>query len=64
MLVLSRRPGERILIGPNIVIEVLDVRGDKVRLGIAAPADVIVNREEVALRILPKDEGRDSADGK
>ena len=47
MLVLSRKKDERIVIGGNIVITVIDVRGDKVRLGIEAPADVPVHRQEV-----------------
>jgi carbon storage regulator len=47
MLVLSRKRDERIVIGGNIVITVIDVRGDKVRLGIEAPADIPVHRQEV-----------------
>ncbi|MEX2176311.1 MAG: carbon storage regulator CsrA [Pirellulaceae bacterium] len=47
MLVLSRKRDERIVIGDNIVITVVDVRGDKVRLGIEAPVDIPVHREEI-----------------
>ena len=47
MLVLSRKKGENIVINENIVITVVEVRGDKVRLGVDAPKDVIVHREEV-----------------
>jgi carbon storage regulator len=47
MLVLSRKRDERIVIGGNIVITVIEVRGDKVRLGIEAPVDVPVHRQEV-----------------
>ena len=47
MLVLSRKRDERIVIGDNIVITVVDVRGDKVRLGIEAPSEVPVHRQEV-----------------
>ena len=47
MLVLSRRRDERIVINDNIVITVVDIRGDKVRLGIEAPADMPVHRHEV-----------------
>ncbi len=47
MLVLSRKKNESIVIGDNIVITVVDVRGDKVRLGIEAPKDVPVHRREV-----------------
>ena len=48
MLVLSRKRDERIVIGDNIVITIVDVRGDKVRVGIEAPADVPVHRQEIA----------------
>lgn len=47
MLVLSRKKNESIVIANNIVITVVEVRGDKVRLGIVAPKDVPVHREEV-----------------
>jgi len=47
MLVLSRKRDERIVIGDNIVITIVDVRGDKVRIGIEAPLDVPVHRQEV-----------------
>ncbi len=47
MLVLSRKKNERIVIGGNITIMVIEVRGDKVRLGIDAPRDVPVHRQEV-----------------
>ena len=47
MLVLSRKRDEKIVIGNNIVITVVDVRGDKVRLGIEAPTEVPVHRQEV-----------------
>ena len=47
MLVLSRHRDESIIIGDNITITVVDIRGDKVRLGIAAPTEVPVHREEV-----------------
>jgi carbon storage regulator len=47
MLVLSRKPNESIVIGDNIQITVVEIRGDKVRLGIVAPKDVPVHREEV-----------------
>lgn len=47
MLVLTRKVDERIMIGEDIVITVVDIRGDKVRLGIEAPAEIPVHREEV-----------------
>ena len=47
MLVLSRQRDESIIIGDNIVITVVDIRGDKVRLGINAPTEIPVHRQEV-----------------
>ena len=47
MLVLSRRPNESIVINDKIVITVIEIRGDKVRLGIEALRDVLVHRSEV-----------------
>lgn len=51
MLVLSRQRDESIIIGDNIVITIVDIRGDKVRLGINAPTEIPVHRQEVAERI-------------
>ncbi len=47
MLVLSRRQAERIMLGDSIVVTVLRVSGDKVRIGIEAPPDVLVLRDEL-----------------
>lgn len=47
MLVLSRRPGESLRIGHEVVVTIIEVRGDQVRIGIDAPREVPVNREEV-----------------
>ena len=47
MLVLSRKKDEKIIIGDNVSIMIVDIQGDKVRLGIEAPRDVTVHREEV-----------------
>ena len=47
MLVLSRKLDETIMIGDDIEITVVDIRGEKVRLGITAPADVAVHRKEI-----------------
>lgn len=47
MLVLSRQRGESIMIGDNIVITIVDIRGDKVRLGIDCPVEIPVHRQEV-----------------
>lgn len=47
MLVLSRQRDESIIIGDNVQVTIVDIRGDKVRLGIIAPAEVPVHRKEV-----------------
>ena len=47
MLVLSRRDGERILIGDDVVVTVVEIHGDKVKIGIDAPSNVAVDREEI-----------------
>jgi carbon storage regulator len=47
MLVLSRHRDESIIIGDNIVVTIVDIRGDKVRLGIDAPTEIPVHRREV-----------------
>ena len=50
MLVLSRKLGERIVIGENIVVTVVSVSGDRIRLGVSAPAGVPIHREEIFRR--------------
>lgn len=67
MLVLSRQRDESIIIGENIVVTIVDIRGDKVRLGIDAPTEIPVHRREVfeaiqrenmqASRVQPKELG-------
>jgi carbon storage regulator len=47
MLVLSRKLGERIVVGDGITITVVSVRGERVKLGIAAPVEVPIHREEI-----------------
>lgn len=51
MLILTRRLGERIIVGNDVKITVLGTRGNQVRLGIDAPKDVSVHREEIYNRI-------------
>ncbi len=58
MLVLGRRCGERIMIGHNIAVTVLDIRGNKVRLGFSAPHDVSIHRQEV-YRLIHNNERKD-----
>ncbi len=48
MLVLTRKKNEAIVVGGNVTIVVVEIRGDKVRLGVEAPKEVPVNRKEVA----------------
>lgn len=51
MLILTRRVGETLMIGDNVSVTVLGVKGNQVRLGINAPKDVAVHREEIYERI-------------
>ena len=51
MLILTRRVGENVMIGDDIVISIVEVRGDAVRIGIQAPRSVTVHREEVWLEL-------------
>ncbi|NOX30060.1 MAG: carbon storage regulator CsrA [Actinobacteria bacterium] len=52
MLVLSRRKGEAVIIGNDITVRIIDVRGDQVRVGIDAPRSVSVHREEVFRQVV------------
>ena len=52
MLILTRRVGKKLIIGENVTVTVLGVKGKQVRIGIEAPSDVTVNREEIYQRIL------------
>jgi carbon storage regulator len=51
MLVVSRKPGERLLIGESVEVTVLSVRGDQVSLGVSAPREVTIHRQELLERI-------------
>lgn len=59
MLILTRRAGETVMIGNDVTITVLGVKGNQVRIGINAPKDVAVHREEIYERI----QGEQGADG-
>jgi len=50
-LILTRRIGESLVIGDNVTVRVLSVKGNQVRLGVEAPREVSVHREEIAERI-------------
>ena len=52
MLILTRKSGETITIGENIEVKVLSIKGGQVRIGIDAPREVNVNREEVVLELI------------
>ena len=62
MLILTRRAGETVMIGNDVTITVLGVKGNQVRIGINAPKDVAVHREEIFERIQNEQSGGDGAD--
>jgi carbon storage regulator len=57
VLVLTRRVGEKLVIGENVTVTILGVKGNQIRIGIDAPRDITVNREEIYQRILNEREG-------
>jgi len=59
MLILTRRPGERVVIGEDVLVTVMEISGQTVRLGIAAPNELPIYREEIWLAV--KDENRAAA---
>jgi carbon storage regulator len=62
MLVLTRKTGEKIVIGDDITITILDVRGDGIRIGIDAPRGIKIQREEVLLAVAEANVAAASAD--
>ena len=63
MLVLTRRPQQSIMIGDDIVVTVLEVKGDQIRIGITAPRSVQVYREEVLLALTEANQAAVLTDG-
>ena len=61
MLILTRRVGEKVVIDDDIVVSVLAVKGNQVRIGIEAPNDVNIHREEIHERILKERAENDDA---
>ena len=62
MLILTRRVGETLMIGDSVTVTVLGVKGNQVRVGITAPKDVSVHREEIYQRI-HRNESGENAEG-
>jgi carbon storage regulator len=63
MLILTRRVGETLVIGDDVNVTVLGVRGNQVRLGVDAPKEVAVHREEIYQRIQKENDSYNSSSG-
>lgn len=61
MLILTRRMGEALMIGDNVTVTVLGIKGNQVRIGVLAPKDVGVHREEIYARIRQEKESNGEA---
>jgi carbon storage regulator len=56
MLILTRRVGESVMIGPDVTVTIVGINGNQVRVGVSAPRDVAVHREEIFARIQADEE--------
>ena len=63
MLILTRRVGETLMIGDEVTVTVLGVKGNQVRIGVNAPRDVTVHREEIYERIKQEQQAQQEAQG-
>ena len=63
MLILTRRVGETVMIGEDVTVTVLGVKGNQVRIGVNAPRDVAVHREEIFERIKREEQGGEARPG-
>lgn len=61
MLILTRKPGESLYIGDNVKVTIVEIKGNQIRVGIEAPSDLRIYREEIYLQIL--DENKKAAEG-
>ncbi|MET0377609.1 MAG: carbon storage regulator CsrA [Spongiibacteraceae bacterium] len=62
MLILTRRIGETLVVGDEVTVTVLGVKGNQVRLGVNAPKDVAVHREEIYERIQKEKQGKSTTE--
>ena len=63
MLILTRRVGETLMVGDDVTVTVLGVKGNQVRIGVNAPNEVSVHREEIYMRIQAEKNGQPGAGG-
>jgi carbon storage regulator len=61
MLILTRKPGESLYIGDNVKVTIVEIKGNQIRVGIEAPSELRIYREEIYLQIL--DENKKAAEG-